>query len=329
VTAVGRFALRTGLASAVAVTILGSGGSVDAEILQSSSLVTQVYPEIVAKTLILNNSDPVNLDPDTREENAGNRSDNVSLAAVDYAEILGRQFARETDRRKYDLTDMEVQALVNDFAFRSRSAGALALFDYRLDERDIDLLADYEEDVLLEAVDEAIEEIGWLLRLENRVQSLFTYEIYEEGTQEREYMNRDFAWEDRKDQLRQEAATVVRTERNRRRPYEAHYGLSLLNVGTSSGSFIETPSAYIRWEKLKIVDKVKVKIQPMQEVSLSLRNSINKRWYWQHKALLDDGFDPRVRFSVTRRDEVRRNRITFFTEFGDHGRIGIMFGALL
>jgi hypothetical protein len=329
VTALGRFAHRIGLASVVAAAILSSGDMVAAELLQSSSLVTQVYPEIVAKTFIPHSADPARITLDPRDESADAKRKNTPLGSVDYAEILGRQFARETDRRKYDLTDMEVQALVSDVTFRARPAGALALFDYRLDEHDIDLLADYQEDVLREAADEAIQEIGWLDRVENRMQSLFTYEIYEEGAQEREYMNRDFAWEDRKDLIRHEETTVVLTEPGERRPYEAHYGLSLLNIGTSSGSFIEAPSAYVRWEKLKIADKVKVKVQPMQEVSVSLRNSINKRWYWQHKALLDEGFDPIVRLSVTRRDEVRRNRITFFTEFGEHGRVGITFGALL
>jgi len=329
VTALGRFARRTGPASVVAVAILCTGGIVAAELLQSSSLLTQVYPEIVAKTLIVDNPDPTRLTPDARDASANAEGKDTPFGSIDYAEILGKQFARETNRRKYDLTDMEVQALVSDVTFRARPAGALALFDYRLDEHDIDLLADYQEDVLLEASDETIQEIGWLDNLENRIQSLFTYEIYEEGSQEREYTNRDFAWEDRKDRLRQQETTVVRTELTEPHRYDAHYGLSLLNLGTSSGSFIEAPSAYVRWEKLKIVDKVKLKIQPMQEVSVSLRNSINKRWYWQHKALLDEGFDPRVRFSVTRRDEVRRNRITFFTEFGDHGRIGVVFGALL
>ncbi len=324
-----RFLSRIALASALAVGIACIGDTVGAEMLQSSTLMTRVYPEVVAKTLIPNSSQSLRLNPDANGANGDAIQNNGSLRAVDYAEILGRQFAHETERRKYDLTDMEAQALVSDITFRARSIGAVPLFGYHRHEDDMDLLADYQEDVLREAADEAIQEIGWLNNLENRIQSLFRYEIYQEGAREREYSNREFEWEDRKEGLRQQETTVLQSQPSRHRPYDAHYGLSLLNLRASNGSFVEAPSAYVRWEKLRFVDKLKLNVQPMEEVSVSLRSSINKRWYWQNKALLDEDFDPRMRFSVTRRNETRRNRITLFTEFGEHGRVGVMFGALL
>ena len=291
--------------------------------------VTEIYPEIVAKSMVVPAlNEP---DPRPRQQHAVTKKNNnrAMQEAVDYADILGRQFANEVVRRKYNLDDMRVQRLVSDINARTRWTIAGPLFDRELLEEDFDRLADYGKDVLREAADELVQEIGWLDSLENSVKSAFRYELSVGGDVRREHTNRDFEWEDRKEDLRERETTVVNASSGARRPYNARYGVSLLNIGLSNGSLVEIPYFYARWEKLPAVDKVKLKVQPLEEVSVSVRNAINERWYWQNKALLDGNLEPRVHFSLTRRDELRKNRITFFTEFGDHGQVGVMFGVLL
>ena len=327
--AFGQFMAMTALVSALAVAASWMAAGVSAEIVQSGSLVTHIYPEIVTKTLIPNGFEPAMIYPEGHGQSGHTGKNSAALKTVDYVGMLGRQFAAEAERRKYDLTDMEVQALVNEVSFHSRSVGAMPLFVHRLDEQDLDLMADYGEDVLSEAADETMQEIGWLDNLENRISSLFRYELSFGGAERRKYSNREFEWEDRKETLRQQETTVVRTPAEGRGRDDAHYGMSLVNIDASNESVVGAPSAYVRWEKLPAIDKVKFKVQPLEEVSLSLRDTINERWYWQTKALLDGGLDPEMRFNLTRRDEARKNRLTFFAEFGKHAHVGIMFGVLL
>ena len=326
---VSQFWRRTGSALVLAVMSMCIPSVVNAETVQFSMSVTEIYPEMAAGGIVLNGLESVQPGPSTHEQSENATHGDRALKPTDYAEVLGRQFSTEAERRKYDLSDIQVHGFVSEINFRNHGIGVLPLFVHYPDEEDLDRLTDYGENVLWEAVDETIQEIGWLDGLENRLKSFFKYELFLKGTEERDYSNREFEWEDRKETLRQEETTTVQTTPPAGRRSDAYYGVTLLNVGIASGSFVEPPSAYARWEKLPGIDKIKVKVQPMEEVSVSFRDSINKRWYWQNKAELDDSFDPKVRFSLTRRDEIRRNRITFFTEFGHHARVGITFGALL
>lgn len=324
-----RFLRRTGISFALAVMAACLTSMVSAESVRLGALVTEIYPEIVARSFLPERPDPVSVDRKELEQGAASDGDGEVLKTADYAKVLGRQFVTELDRRKYDLSDIEVQGLLREINPWSRSIGDMPLFVHQMDRRDLDLMTDYGEDVLREAADESIQEVGWLDDLENRMKSLFKYELFVEGTGERESSNREFEWEDRKEALRQEEATVVQTPARGRGRYDAHYGVTLVNVDASYESIVGAPSAYVRWEKLPVIDKVKVKVQPLEEVSLSLRDSLNERWYWHSKAMLNGDLDPAVTLNLTRRDETRRNRLTFFAEFGVRARVGVMFGVLL
>jgi len=304
-------------------------GIVSAESVQLGTFVTEIYPEIAVGSSVFERRDPASLDWKAIERSAESENGDKRLRTLDYAEILGRQFVTELDRRKYDLSDMEVQGLVRDIVPRADSMGGMPRFVHHMNRRDRDVMIDYGEDVVREAADESIQEIGWLDGLENRLKSVFKYELFVEGTGEREYSNREFEWEDRKEALRQEETTVVQAPSSGRGRYDAHYGMTLVNIDASYESIVGAPSAYVRWEKLPVVDKLKLEVQPLEEVSLSLRDSLNEKWYWQGKAMVNGDLDPEVTFNLTRRDEARRNRLTFFAEFGEYERVGVMFGVLL
>jgi len=326
---VSRSAGRAGAASVLAIVAACVTTLVSAETTRFGFLVTEIYPEIAARGLIFDGREQLPLDLKPHEQDEGSRNGGRALKTADYAEILSRQFVTELDRRKYDLSDMEVQGLVSLIDPWPHPIAGMPLFVHHMNRRDRDIMADYGEDVVREAADESIQEIGWLNDLEDRLKSFFKYELFVDGAGEREYSNREFEWEDRKETLRQQETTVVRTPAEGRGRYDAHYGMSLVNIDASNESVVGAPSAYVRWEKLPAIDKVKFKVQPLEEVSLSLRDTINERWYWQTKALLDGGLDPEMRFNLTRRDEARKNRLTFFAEFGKHAHVGIMFGVLL
>jgi len=325
----GRLLRSTGTSFGLAVMAACLTGMVSAESVRLGPLVTEIYPEIAARSFLPERPDPVSIDRKALEGGAESYRGGKALRTADYAEVLGRQFVSEIDRRKHDISDIEVQGLVREMNPWSRSIGEVPLFVHEMDSRDLDLMTDYGEEVLREAADESIQEVGWLDDFENRMKSLFKYELFVEGAGEREYSNREFEWEDRKETLRQEETTVVKAPARGRGRYDAHYGMTLVNVDASYDSIVGAPSAYVRWEKLPVVDKVKVKVQPLEEVSLSMRDSINERWYWQSKAMLKRDCDPEVSLNLTRRDETRRNRLTFFAEFGEHARVGVMFGVLL
>jgi hypothetical protein len=327
--AASRFLSSMGCSFGLAVAASFMGGIVSAESVRLGTLVTEIYPEIAARNTFLERRDPASLDRNEPGGKAESENGDKRLRTLDYAEILGRQFVTELDRRKYDLSDIEVQALVRYIVPRANSIDGMPLFVHHMNRRDRDLMIDYGGDVIREAADESIQEIGWLDDLENRLKSVFKYELFVEGTGEREYTNREFEWEDRKEALRQEETTVVQAPSSGRGRYDAHYGMTLVNIDASYESIVGAPSAYVRWEKMPVVDKVKLEVQPLQEVSLSLRDSLNERWYWQGKAMLNGDLDPEVAFNLTRRDEARRNRLTFFAEFGEYERIGVMFGVLL
>ena len=326
---VGTARVRIGIICATALVIAPLTWSVGAESGQFSALVTEIYPAIVAHSLIFDDPPPIAPNPQPNGQPIDTEASSNGARSPDYAGILSRQFIGEVERRQYDLTDMMAQGLVRDMNFRTHFLGVAPPAIRDPDRHDLHLMGDYGKSVLREAADETIQEVGWLDTLENRLKSLFKYELFVEGTENKEYTNREFAWEDRKDKIRQQETTAIQVVDGSQRRYEAHYGLSLLNIETSSDAFVTPLSAYARWENLPIAGKVKLKIQPLQEVSLKVRNSINKMWYWQNSAFLDEAYDPKVRFSVTRRDEIRRNRIAFFTEFGEHAQVGIMFGVLL
>ena len=327
--AASRFLRGVGTSFGLAVVAAFLASMAGAESVQLGTLVTEIYPEIAVGSTVFERRDPTSLDWKAAERSGELKNGDKRLRTLDYAEILGRQFVTELDRRKYDLSDMEVQGLVRDIVPRANSIGGMPLFVHHMNSRDRDLMIEYGEDVVREAADESIQEIGWLDDLENELKSLFKYELFVEGTGKREYSNREFEWEDRKEALRQEETTVLQTPAGGRGRYDGHYGITLVNIDASYESIVGAPSAYVRWEKLPVVDKVKVEVQPLQEVSLSLRDSLSEKWYWQGKAMLNGDLDPEVTFNLTRRDEARRNRLTFFAEFGEYERVGVMFGVLL
>ena len=124
-----RFLKRIGASFALAVMAACLTNMVSAESVRLGTLVTEVYPEIVARSFLPECPEPVSVDRKALERSAESESGGKVLRTANYAEVLSRQFVTELDRRKYDLSDIEVQGLVREINPWSRSPGDVLLHD--------------------------------------------------------------------------------------------------------------------------------------------------------------------------------------------------------